>query len=477
MTTQVDIALYGKQHEIFSDWCNTDQHCVDIVHAGSGKTYLASIFLPIACTDVKYHKNKDVVYFAPTREMIKTLIWPSLVKSCKEYFGIKDDAINNGDLTIKFASGVYLRCKSAETRENLRGMNIGIAILDEASLYNQESLQEITNRLRPRIGSGDTPGRMIIISTPYGSGPLYDLFKTAQQNPDTFIVRHYDYKQMRSGNMAFINEQKKILSPLKFAQDYLVSWEQVSDMFYYAFKPESHTGIVHDTGGDLYHFADFNKRIATSIIARVTKPHTKDGRIEIIKAYTIDNCGTEQLAQAIRLDFPKRRIWSIIDQSGSQLNRDTTSPFGVTDRVLLEKYGFQIMNNNKANPLISDTDNTTNAFIARGGLTVDINATKLIEAMKSYHYEDGTRKKLVKYTDKYAYIDGLGDCLRYGIHHLFPIQHADTGIAEYVGMDQRYARLNQPGLEHLPVSPLFKGGPTWEEIMGTTDDAPDYMIS
>jgi hypothetical protein len=409
--------------------------------------------------------------------MIKTLIWPSLTRSCKEYFGIKDDAINNGDLTIKFPSGVYLRCKSAETRENLRGMNIGIAILDEASLYNQESLQEITNRLRPKIGSNDTPGRMIIISTPYGAGPLYDLFRTAQQNPDTFIVRHYDYKQMRSGNMSFINEQKKILSPMKFAQDYLVSWEQVSDMFYYAFKPESHTGIVHDTGGDLYHFADFNKRIATSIIARVNKPHTATGTIEILKAYTIDNCGTEQLAQTIRADFPKRRIWSIIDMSGTALNRDTTSPFGVTDRILLEKYGFQIMNQNKANPLISDTDNTSNAFIARGGLIVDINATKLIEAMKSYHYEDGTRKKLVKYNDKYAFIDGLGDCLRYGIHHLFPIQHSDTGIAEYVTTDQRYARLNQPGLDHMPHSPLFKGGPTWEEIMGENDDAPDYMVS
>ncbi len=477
MTTQVNIALYGKQHEIFGDWVNSDKHCIDIVHAGSGKTFLASIFLPIACTDVKYHKNKDVVYFAPTREMIKTLIWPTLTRSCKEYFGIKDDQINNGDLTIKFPSGVYLRCKSAETRENLRGMNIGIAVLDEASLYNQESLQEITNRLRPKIGSGDSPGRMIIISTPYGAGPLYDLFRTAQQNPDTFVVRHYDYRQMRSGNMAFINEQKKILSPMKFAQDYLVSWEQVSDMFYYAFKPESHTGIVNDIGGDLYHFADFNKRIATSVIARVTKPHTATGTIEVLKAYTIDNCGTEQLAQTIRADFPRRRIWSVIDMSGTQLNRDTTSPFGTTDRVLLEKYGFQIMNSNKSNPLISDTDNTSNAFIARGGLTVDINAVKLIEAMKSYHYEDGTRKKLVKYNDKYAFIDGLGDCLRYGIHHLFPIQHADTGIAEYVGMDERYSRLNKPGLEHMPQSPLFKGGPTMEEILGQTDDAPDYMIS
>ena len=473
MTIQVDISLYGRQHEVFSDWVNTDKHCIDILPAGSGKTFLASIALPVFCTDVKYHKNKDVLYLAPTREMIKTLIWPSLTQSCKEYFGIKEDQINNGDLTIKFPNGVYLRCKSAEPRENLRGMNVGVAICDEASLFNQEALQEITNRLRPKIGSTDTPGRLIIISTPYGAGPLYDLFRTAQQNPDTFVVRHYDYRQMRSGNMAFINEQKKILSPMKFAQDYLCSFEQVSDMFYYAFKPEHHTAELSDTLGDLYHFADFNKRIATSIIARVNKPYTKDGSIDVLKAYTIDNCGTEQLAQTIRADFPKRRIYSIIDMSGTQVNRDTTSPFGVTDRILLEKYGFQIMNQNKANPLISDTDNSSNAFITRGGLKVNITATKLIESMKSYHYEDGTRKKLVKYNDKYAFIDGLGDCLRYGIHHLFPIQHDSSGMAEYIGMDQRFNK--QPGTEHLPDSPLYQGGPTWEEIMNNSTEE-DHMV-
>jgi len=32
-------------------------------------------------------------------------------------------------------------------------------------------------------------------------------------------------------------------------------------------------------------------------------------------------------------------------------------------------------------------------------------------------------------------------------------------------MDQRIARQNQPGLEYMPESPLFPGGPTWEEII------------
>jgi len=472
---QVNITLYGEQATILDDWVNTDLHCIDILPAGSGKTFLASLFLPIAASDAKYHKGKDILYVAPTREMIKTLIWENLKHSCKSYFNIGDDMINNGELSIRFPNNVFIRCKSSEQRENLRGMNVGIAIMDEASLYPQESLLEITNRLRPRVGSPDTSGRMIVISTPFGAGPLYDLYNAAKTNPEKYVVRHYDYEQMRSGNKEFIQEQKRILSPMKFAQDYLCSFESVTDQFFYTFQPQFHTASLTDTHSDLYHFADFNKRVATSVIARVTKPYTKEGKMEVLKCYTIDNCGTEQLAQTIRRDFPKRNIYSIIDMSGTQLNRDTTSPFGVTDRVILEKYGFQIINSNKVNPLISDTDNICNAFIQQNRLSINATETKLIEAMKSYHFEDGTRKKLVKYNDKFAYIDGLGDCMRYGISLLFPLQHDSLGIKEYVGMDQRLAAANRPGLEHLPDSPLYPGGPSMEDILNGGSGEEDYQ--
>lgn len=472
---EIDINLFGEQSTVFNDWVHSDKHCIDIIHAGSGKTFLASLFLPIAASNHRYHKGKDVLYVAPTREMIKTLVWEDLKKSCREYFKLDDSHINNGDLTIKFPNGIFIRCKSAEQREALRGINAGIIIMDEASLYPQESLLELTNRLRPKVGDPDSVGRMIIISTPYGAGPLYELYNAALVNPNKYIVRHLNYEQMRSGNLEFILEQKKILSPMKFAQDYLCSFESVSDQFFYTFQPQFHTGQLSDLGGDLYHFADFNKRVATSVIARVNNPYTKEGTIDVIKCYTIDNCGTEQLAQAIRKDFPKRRIYSIIDMSGTQLNRDTTSPFGVTDRILLEKYGFQIINSNKANPLISDTDNICNAFINQGRLKINSSETKLINAMKSYHFEDGARKKLVKYTDQFAYIDGLGDCMRYGVSLLFPIVHDSFGLPEYVGMDPRYAQMNKPGLEHMPESPLYPGGPTMEEIISGNDEDTDYV--
>jgi hypothetical protein len=182
-----------------------------------------------------------------------------------------------------------------------------------------------------------------------------------------------------------------------------------------------------------------------------------------------------KVSHKLRQDFPKRRINSVIDMSGTQVNRDTTSPFGITDKTLLEKYGFTIVNSRNSNPLIADTDNTSNAFIARGGLLVKPDDEILLEALSTYHYEDGTRKKLVKYTEQaYAHIDGCGDALRYLIHHLFPITHDSIGIPEYIGMDQRFNVM--PGAEHLPDSPLFTGGPTWEQIMSGEDAGDeDYM--
>ena len=455
-----NIPLYGEQFSILRDWLETDKHCINIVPVGSGKTFLASIALPIMATDEKYHKGKDIIYSAPTGAMIKSLIWEPLKNIAVTHYGLVDGKhINNSELTIKFPNGIFIRCKSAEQKENLRGLNVGCWIADEAALYSASTLQEITNRLRPRVGQPDTEGRLIIISTPNGNGPLYELYRVALENKDRWIVRHLNYQQMRSGNLQYIESQRKILSPLKFAQDYNCSWESVADQFYYTWNSKYIKDTV-DRGGDLYMGSDFNKRVMNSVMSQITKPSKLEGTVEILKSYSIRDCGTEQMAQAIRKDYPQRNIYAVIDMSGSQLNRDTTSPFGVTDRTILEKYGITIINNKKSNPLIIDTDNSCNAFIARGGLTIPSYETKLLEAMNSYHYEDASRKKLVKSTEQnWAHIDGLGDALRYLIHHHFPVRH-DMNLPNYVSD----SRQPQPGDRYRKPG-IYPGGPTFEELL------------
>jgi hypothetical protein len=471
------LKLYGEQTNILKDWLESTKNCMDIVPVGSGKTFLASIALPIFASDPRYHKGKDVIYSAPTREMIKTLIWESLKSSCRQYFGITDRDINNSDMTIKFHDGVYIRCKSAEQKENLRGINAGVWIADEASLYTEEALLEITNRLRPRVGQEDTQGRLIVISTPNGANALFTLYSNAMSMPDSWIVRHYTYEQMRSGNRQFIEQQRKILSPLKFAKDYQCVWESVEDKFYMAWNRTQCVESVTDRHGDLYSFHDFNSKRMCAIIAQVKNIGKLDGTIEVLNTYAIPNCSTEGIAQAIRRDYPQRNIYAIIDATGAHNNRSTTSQFGITDRTLLEKYGFTIVTNSKINPRIKDTDNSSNAFIARGGLKVAATEQLLLEALDNYHYEDGSRIKLVKYDEQqFAHIDALGDCVRYGINHLFPITHNTTTVPDYQVVDTGTHR--RPGSEYMKRSPLFPGGPTWEElVVGKVDNGMSESVS
>jgi hypothetical protein len=305
---------------------------------------------------------------------------------------------------------------------------------------------------------------MIVISTPNGANALFTLYSNALQMPDSWIVRHLTYEQMRAGNRKFIEQQRKILSPLKFAKDYQCVWESVEDKFFMSWNRTMCVEEVIDRGGDLYSFHDFNSKRMCAVIAQVKNPGKLDGTIEVLNVYAIPNCSTEGIAQAIRRDYPKRNIYSIIDATGAHNNRSTTSQFGVTDRTLLEKYGFTIITSSRSNPKIKDTDNSSNAFIARGGLKVAATEQLLLEALDNYHYEDASRIKLVKYEEQqFAHMDALGDCVRYGINHLFPVTHSRGNRVGHVVADP--GKSGRPGDEYRKESPLYPGGPSWDEII------------
>jgi len=448
MSNQHNIDLYGAQSEVWQAMLS-DRNVCAVLPVGSGKSFLASLLLPIAATTPAMHKGRDILYVAPTAPMISRIIWKDLKQRCITMWGLEDEKqINNSSKTITFPNGIRIFCLSSET--GLKGINAGVIVADEAAEFTDEALQELSNRIRPNPGETEAQGRLILISTPEGKNAFYDWAQHAQTHPERWIYLHKTWNQMRVQPKKWIEEQRYLLSPLKFAKDLECDWGSVQDQFYYAWKrtmavPEQ----LHDRGKELYSFHDFNKRVMCAVVAQVVGDiRSQKGRIEILKSYAIPDCGTEGIAQRIRADFPHRPIWSIMDRSGSQLNRDTTSAFGTTDQTILEKFGFRIMNTAKSNPLISDTDNSSNAFIAQGRLIINDQETKLLDALETYHYEDGTRKQLVKYSDaKYAHIDGLGDCIRYGIHHLFPMTHEQPILPEY--LDGDHMASIEPGQDYM----------------------------
>jgi len=469
MTNTHKLTLYGGQKEVWHAMMSDKNACL-VLSIGSGKSFLASWMLCIAATTPAIHKGRDILYCAPTAPMISRIIWKDLKQRCIQLWGLEDEKhINNSSKTITFPNGIRIFCLSAET--GLKGINAGLIIADEAAEFSEEALQELSNRTRPIPGQKESAGRMILISTPEGKNAFYQMYEYALAHPDTWITMVKNWEEMRVQPLEWCLEQKQLLSPLKYEKDLMCSWGSVEDSFYYAWKSYmAQDDVIHDRGRDLYYFGDFNKKRMCGIIAQVAGDiRSSSGKIEILKTYAIPECGTEGIAQQVRADFPTRTIHAIIDRSGSHLNRDTTSEFGVTDQVILERYGFRMMNTAKANPLISDTDNSCNAFINQGRLIVSARDKLLLDALETFHFVDGTRKALVKYKEaRYMHIDGLGDALRYGIHYLFPMTHDHAGGAEYLDGMERYDL--EPGFEYLTETNTPKtrdGVPTIDHLIKT----------
>ena len=424
MTSNVhNITLYGAQKDLWDAFYNDTRNVIAVVPVGSGKSFLSQLLLPIVANTPEMHKGRDIVYVAPTNGMVSRIIWTPLKKICMDQYGLVDEVdINNSSKTITFKNGIKIYCLSSET--GLKGINASLVVCDETAEFSEESLQELSNRVRPKVGDPDSGGRLILISTPEGKNAFYKMFETAQQHPDEWKVFHLNYRQMRSQSKKWIEKQRYLLSPLKFARDFECEWGSVEDQFFYTWKKEFIEDHVIDRKTQLYTFHDFNKKCMTAVVAQLDGPLRSDKtKIEVLKSYAILDCSTEMLAQSISRDFPGRNFQAIMDWSGTQTYRDTTSPFGVTDRTILEKYGFKIINTYKGNPFISDTDNSSNSFINQGRLVIPAKETKLLDAMETYHFEGPERKELVKYKEaELMHIDGLGDCIRYGIHHLFPVR-------------------------------------------------------
>jgi hypothetical protein len=471
MSNQHNIELWGAQQEVWSAMLSDKNVCA-VLPVGSGKSFLASLLLPIAATTPSIHKGRDILYVAPSAPMISRIIWKDLKTRCMTMWGLEDEKhINNSSKTITFPNGIRIFCLSAET--GLKGINAGLIVCDEAAEFSDESLQELSNRIRPAPGETAAQGRIILISTPEGKNAFFDWFEHAQSHPERWIVLHKRWDQMRVQPKAWVEEQRYLLSPLKFKKDLECDWGSVQDQFYYAWKRTmAQPTPTVDRGRELYTFHDFNKRVMCAVVAQVIDGDIRSpkGKLEILKSYSIPDCGTDGIAQRIRADFSNRTLQAIMDRSGSHLNRDTTSAFGTTDQTILEKYGFRIINTAKSNPLISDTDNSANAFIQQGRLIIPQEETLLLDAMETYHYEDGSRKQLVKYNDaKYAHIDGLGDCIRYGIHYLFPMTHDTSGMPEYI--DGTAGQYFEPGSDYMRDTNIISsvnGVPTVEALIRKT---------
>lgn len=356
-------------------------------------------------------ENKVIVYIAPTLTMARNLMWDTWIKNHipEEYIFKKNEQL----MTMTFLNGSKLYCLSAEHPDRLRGLAADLLIVDEAAMID-DSFYDV---VKPLLADRYHDGEALYISTPQGYNWFYDLYMKGKKDPSWEC---FQFTTIEGGNVlpSQLEEDRRTMSPKMFAQEYLASFETVSDRVYYGYDREMNECEVDDEWGkygDIHVGMDFNVKPMTAVISVLEK-----GCLYIFdEIYTQTASNTQEVCEMIKSRYPKVTVYVYPDPTGNK--RQTNAPVGQTDFSILEKNGFIVCA--PPHPYSSkDKWNTVNASLcnADGERHVFINSESCPELKKSWEgfaFKDGA-------PDKKSGLDHISDAAAYLICYRLPYSGA-----------------------------------------------------
>ena len=98
--------------------------------------------------------------------------WVPLKRAASEYLKSLCQRIRERDMSIEFTTGGLIEVRSADNPQRMRGAGLSLAVLDEAAQIRAETFYEV---ILPALI--DRNGRALLITTPYGSNWIRDLYE------------------------------------------------------------------------------------------------------------------------------------------------------------------------------------------------------------------------------------------------------------------------------------------------------------
>lgn len=187
------------------------------------------------CTVAKRQVGKSIVaetlllYFALKRKSISVMVEPTQAQ-CRRCWkqivsaigGAKSPLLTSANATlleIEFANGSQIIFKSAEQRENLRGLTVfhGLLVIDEAAFISKD----IFEILYPVVDATNSP--ILLISTPlFCSGEFYERYSlgvAGDKRIRVFNWSEYDTSALLPPEK--LEYYRQTMSALKFQSEYL----------------------------------------------------------------------------------------------------------------------------------------------------------------------------------------------------------------------------------------------------------------
>lgn len=398
---------------------------------GFGKSFLGATAAMTAVTELMHLKSnvphKDVYIVAPTFDQVVEIYYPLL----NYELGCEDMAIKSSADTGKFIfpNNVRLRLLSYEAIERMRGKGAYFIVWDEPSSCKKgtdpkEAWQSVmqptlTTRWSPmkaKMYGAVSPGRALVIGTPKGYNYFHELCHY-YENDSSWSYHHYDYRQSPYLDPEEIERAKSNLDPIKFASEYLASFEESGNAVFYMFKRKTHVreDLPDFQDGEIVHVAiDFNVGLQCSTACAV-----RGGQIHALYEFK-GHPDTETLAAAIKGKFPGKKIYAYPDPSGRA--RKTSAPVGRTDFTILESNGIRCFSRESSPPIV-DSAAAVNRMLMNANQQVNFyvhpRCKGTTESLERTVWVDGNPNTAA--IDKSQGVEHFSDGIRYLTEFLFPV--------------------------------------------------------
>lgn len=211
------------------------RYAVIVAHRRFGKTIgMVNHIIRAALEDDKLMPVYALI--GPYRNQMKRIAWEPL----KYYTNkVPGRIVNNTDMYIEFpskhagAAGARIYIVGADNPDSYRGTYLDGCILDEYADMDKRMWTEI---VFPQLQ--DRKGFCYFIGTPKGPNHFYDLYRTAQKDIEEskaakkksdWYVETYPVTQTGIFTEDEIDDFKKVMSDVEFAQEYMCDFSQAAE--------------------------------------------------------------------------------------------------------------------------------------------------------------------------------------------------------------------------------------------------------
>jgi hypothetical protein len=423
----MDIRLHHGQSRIIRYLFNGEKgakYAPVCASRGFGKSFLAASAATMAIQELlempEHMPNKNVSIIAPTYDQVKDIYLPLL----NGIFNLRDySKYNAANSSFQFDKNVMLKLWSYEASERMRGSGQYCVIADEVCSWTgnpglKESWQSIIQPCMTTRWPGNH--KALIISTPKGYDYFYDMFQMETTQADRWKSFHFTYHDSPYLSADEIDRVKSEVDPLKFAREYLASFEESGANVFYCFDRKTHVDNSLPYFGeteDVHVSIDFNVGImaATAWAIRGNQMHALED--------FIGHPDTETLAKRLKAHYGKRKLIAYPDPSGN--SRKTSAAVGITDFTILKESGIIVRARDAHPPIIDSVAAVNRKLKTANGLVEMLYHPKANHTIKSVERTVWSENNPNTATiDKKEGIEHHSDGVRYITEFLYPVRQA-----------------------------------------------------